>query len=95
MPPSNLTDQSPLNVEQALADFLCREFCNNDHSRLPQADQPLLSTEGGIVDSVGLYQLITFIESELGTPVDDRDIVPENFQSLRALTAYVKSKQKR
>jgi acyl carrier protein len=83
-----------MDVQEKLADFLCREFYNNDRARLPGPDGPLLSAEGGAVDSVGLHQVITFIEADLGTTVDDIDIVPENFHSLRALTAYVEGKRR-
>jgi acyl carrier protein len=83
-----------VDVQQKLADYLCREYLNNDRSRVPGPDQPLLSAEGGPVDSVGLHQLITFVESGLGVTVDDLDIVPENFATLRALSRYVEGKQR-
>jgi acyl carrier protein len=84
-----------MDLQAKIADFVCREFLNNDRSRLPGPDGPLLGAEGGAVDSVGLHQLITFIENDLGVTVDDLDIIPENFQTLRALSAYVERKQKK
>ena len=83
-----------MDLQAKIADFVCREFLNNDRARLPSPDGPLLGAEGGAVDSVGLHQLITFIENDLGVTVDDLDIIPENFQTLRALSAYVERKQK-
>jgi len=81
-----------MNVQEKLADFVCREFCGNDRSRVPGMDQPLLGSEGGAVDSVGLHQLISFLESDIGITVDDLDIIPENFQTMRALCDYTSGK---
>lgn len=82
-----------MDVEAILSDFICRELLFNDRTRMPGADQPLLGLEGGVVDSVGLQHLIAFVESEFGVLVDDLDIVPENFETLGALVAYIKRKQ--
>ena len=43
----------------------------------------------GIIDSLGVMQLVTFIESEYGVGVADTDLVPENFDSVARVAAYV------
>jgi len=43
----------------------------------------------GIIDSLGVMQLVSFIESELGNKVPDTDLVPENFDSVARIAAYV------
>jgi len=43
----------------------------------------------GIIDSLGVMQLVTFIESEYGVRVADTDLVPENFDSVARVAAYV------
>ncbi len=43
----------------------------------------------GIIDSLGVMQLVTFIESEYGVGVADTDLVPENFDSIARVAAYV------
>jgi acyl carrier protein len=43
----------------------------------------------GIIDSIGVMHLVSFIESELGTKVPDTDLVPENFDSVARIAAYV------
>jgi acyl carrier protein len=43
----------------------------------------------GIVDSMNLLGLVTFVEEQFGIKVDSRDIVPENFDSVSRLAAYV------
>lgn len=82
-----------MNVEHDLSDFICREMLFNDRTRMPKPDDPLLGASGGVVDSVGVHHLITFVEEHFGVRFDDLDIVPENFESLRALTTFVERKQ--
>jgi acyl carrier protein len=47
----------------------------------------------GIIDSMGVMQLVSFVEETLGVAIDDEEIVPENFASLRALAKLVAAKQ--
>lgn len=47
-------------------------------------DDPLL--EGGAVDSLGLLEIVTFLESEMGVRLADDDVVVENFESIEAIT---------
>ena len=46
----------------------------------------------GIVDSLGVLGLVSFVEEEYGIEVADEEVVPENFDSVRNLAKYVYSK---
>ena len=81
-----------MNVQDTVTDYICSELLFNDKSALPDPDGALIGP-GGVVDSFGLQQLIAFIEKTFGFEVGDLDIVPENFQSLTALTAYIEQKK--
>jgi acyl carrier protein len=48
--------------------------------------------EEGIVDSTSVLELVMFVEENFGLTVDDQDIVPENFDSVSNLAAYIRSK---
>jgi len=48
--------------------------------------------EEGIIDSLGIIELVSFVESQFGVSVADRDLVPDNFDSVRKLDAYIRSK---
>ncbi len=43
----------------------------------------------GIIDSLGIMQLVTLVESQIGAKVPDSDLVPENFDSISRIAAYV------
>jgi len=50
-------------------------------------DEDLL--EQGIIDSLGLMKLITFMEGTFGIKILDEEIIPENFQSLNSMVSLV------
>ena len=54
----------------------------------PYPDEASFLDEG-IVDSMNVLELVNFVEDRFGIKVDQRDIVPENFDSVRSLAAYV------
>lgn len=45
--------------------------------------------EAGIVDSLGVVELVSFVEETYDIEVPDDDIVPENFDSVNNLTNYI------
>lgn len=59
--------------------------------------QPLEETtsflDHGIIDSTGVLEIVTFVECEFGIVVSDDELVPSNFDSLAALSAFIRRKQ--
>lgn len=47
----------------------------------------------GIVDSLGILDLVSFVEERFGIEVDDDEVVPDNFDSVQQLSSYVRRKQ--
>ncbi len=48
----------------------------------------------GMLDSLALEQVISFLEETFGVEIADEDTVEENFESLDALTALVETKRR-
>ena len=46
----------------------------------------------GAIDSVNVLELILWLESTFGFAVGDQDIVPENLDSIVAISGYVERK---
>lgn len=44
------------------------------------------------IDSLGIVELITFLESRYGIKVDDDDVDAENFRSVNNIVTFVESK---
>ncbi|AGC44528.1 acyl carrier protein [Myxococcus stipitatus DSM 14675] len=47
----------------------------------------------GLIDSTGMMELVSFIETELGIKLEDKELVPENLDSLARVVAFVERKQ--
>lgn len=46
----------------------------------------------GIIDSMGVMELLAFIQRRFGFKVEPREVTPENFDSLDNLEKYILSK---
>jgi len=48
--------------------------------------------EHRILDSTGFIELVTYIEQQFSVRVEDEEIIPENFDSLNNIAAYLQRK---
>jgi acyl carrier protein len=48
--------------------------------------------ESGIIDSTGLLELVSFVEQRYGIAIGDRELVPENLDSLSNISQFVARK---
>ena len=55
----------------------------------PYSDDASFLDEG-IIDSMNVLELVMFIEETFGVKVQDQDIVPDNFDSVSKLAAFVR-----
>ena len=46
----------------------------------------------GIIDSLGVFQVVSFLEDKWGIRVDDSEITVDNFQSIDAMAQLASSK---
>jgi acyl carrier protein len=54
-------------------------------------DYPLLAK--GVIDSLGMLKLVSVIEEEFDVEIDDDDIVPDNWRTIRDITGLVEAKR--
>lgn len=52
----------------------------------------VLLIEEGIVDSLGIFQLVAHIEGEFGLRVEDEELVAENFGTIAEIARLIRSK---
>jgi acyl carrier protein len=48
--------------------------------------------KNGLIDSLGILEVVAFLETEFGIAVSDEELSPENFQSIRNLSSFVQRK---
>ncbi len=78
-------------VAQILRNFVIDNFLYADRDTQLNDDDSF--SDKGIVDSTGVLELITYVESEFGIRVSDEEIIPDNFDSLEKLTRYIQTKR--
>jgi acyl carrier protein len=83
-------DQFPVVSDLAVREFILRQFPRARKQQINNSDHLL---ESGTLDSLGILQVVTFIEQEYGFTVSDEDLVPENFQTIDRISAYIDSKK--
>jgi acyl carrier protein len=79
------------DIEEKLRSFLIQNFVLSDQLDQLSAEDSLL--ENGIIDSTGILELVFFVEDQFGIQIDTSEVLPENFDSIRALSAYIQRKQ--
>jgi acyl carrier protein len=48
--------------------------------------------EEGILDSLGVLELVNHLQDEVGISIEDEELVPENFASIHAIATFVDAK---
>jgi acyl carrier protein len=77
-------------IEETLRHFLAENilFSGNGY---PYPDEGSL-LENGVVDSMSVMELVLFVEKTFSLTIGDREIIPANFDSVRSLATFVRSK---
>ena len=50
--------------------------------------------DSGVIDSLGIYQLVAFLEERFGIAIGDEEITPENFGSVMAIERLVAARSR-
>jgi acyl carrier protein len=79
-----------MTIEAQIKDYIARNLLFSDNG-YPYSDDVSFLDEG-IVDSVGVMELVAFVEDDFHITVQDFDITPENFDSVGKIAAYVRRK---
>jgi acyl carrier protein len=80
-----------MTIEDKLRTFLTEELGVEHDRSLLTDDYGLLENE--VVDSLGIFQIVSFLESEFGIEVLDEELVPDNFSTIASMARLVDEKQ--
>lgn len=81
------TDGTTQKIKQLMVDNLTWNGSWNEVDE----DYPLLAK--GVVDSLGMLKLVSVIEEEFDVEIDDDDIVPDNWKTIRNIANLVQAKR--
>lgn len=79
-----------MSIEADIRNFIASELSWDGSAGELTADYPLLEKE--VVDSLGIFKIISFLETEYDIEIEDEELVPENFESIGKITGLVSSK---
>jgi acyl carrier protein len=78
-------------MESVINDYISREIVQ-DPAVLPLSNDTSL-LNGGILDSLSLLRLVVFLQDRFKLTVDETDLLPENFDSVNAICAYLRARE--
>jgi acyl carrier protein len=78
-------------ITRLLADYIVADIAPAPPATPPGPDTPII--EQGLVDSLGLFKLIAFIEERVGVKIEPEEIVLENFATLRSIVALIQQRR--
>ena len=78
-----------MTVQQEIRAYIVNNILFGDGERL---EEDVSFQASGILDSTGFLELITFVEEKFGIEIGDSELIPENFDTLRKMSAFVEKK---
>ena len=79
------------DISNRIREFIASEIMFEEGASGLTDDTPLL---GGVIDSLGLMQLISFIEEEFDVTIDDAEVTADNFRTVGDIDHLVSEKAK-
>lgn len=80
------------STSDSIRSFIVKKFPN---SRKKALDDDLRLLESGIIDSLGVLDVVAFLEQTFGMKIQDDELTPENFGSIGQLTIFAEQKRAR
>ena len=79
-----------MEIKPKIKHFIESKFLHGNTKTTISANESLL--DSGLIDSMGIFELVSFLEKEFGIEVSDEDLVPDNFESLDLIANMVKKR---
>ena len=87
-----MTSVPDQQIRAALRSFFVKNFFFGDESIVLHDSDSFL--ESGTVDSTGMLEIVSFLEQHFSLTIDDRELIPDNLDSIDRLVAFVGRKQR-
>ena len=79
------------SIETSVRDFVVTNFLFGQNGHTLKDDDSLL--EHGVIDSTGVLELVSFLEAAYRLEIQDEELVPENLDSIKNLTEFIRRKR--
>ena len=78
------------SIKELIRKFIVQLAKKKEHANVNDDDDVITM---GIIDSLGIMQLVAYIEETFSIKVNDEDIIPDNFESIEFISSFIESKQ--
>lgn len=78
------------SIEETIRAYIAENILFSDNGFTYSDDTSFL--EEGIVDSMGIMELVMLVDENFGITVEDEEVIPDNFDSVSKLAAYIRLK---
>jgi len=85
-------DKKDMDIKNTLRKFIIDNYLGHSGAAKLSDDDSFL--EKGIIDSIGVIELASFIQREYDIKIKSPDIMPENFDTLNNLERFINKKLK-
>ena len=79
-----------MTIKEQLKDYIAKNLLFSDDGF--KYDDNASFLEEGIVDSIGVLELVAFVDETFGVEVEDHEVTPDNFDSVNKLAIYIQDK---
>jgi acyl carrier protein len=84
---TGMIDQA--EIQQVIRDYIWRHFPAARHKQIDDDD---LLIDEAIIDSLGVLDLVAFLEAEYGVKIADEELEVSDFATIRALAQFIQRK---
>ena len=79
-----------MDVQTTVKEFIERQFLvRRDIEEISEEDSLL---DSGLIDSIGIFEIVSFLETQFDIAVKDEEVVPENFETIKDIVAFINTK---
>jgi acyl carrier protein len=79
-----------MDYKNSLTQYILDEFVRK-RGGIIKEDEDLLSS--GLIDSLGILKLVSFMEEQFALQIPSEDVVYENFHSIESMSRYLVNRE--
>jgi len=77
--------------EEIIKKFIVDEIISSNSKNNLSYEDSLI--EAGVIDSLGIMKMLAFLDEKFSISIDDQEVIPENFETIKAISNLVEKKR--
>jgi acyl carrier protein len=88
---SQNSKRSPMDFAKRISKYVSENLLYVDEGFHYDHDTSFIGE--GLIDSMGVMELLSYVQKEFDITVDQQEVTPDNFDSINKLAAFIERKQ--